>query len=80
MQYKMVTAQDGIIWVTLQPLMLEVRQILDNAKNLSTKGMDEDEIRGIDFTILTLEGVYNFLNALLAEQQVQEMIEKENNK
>ena len=76
----MVTAQDGIIWITLQPLMLEVRQILENAKNLSLDGMDPDEIRGIDFTILTLESVYNFLNSLLAEQQIQEMVEKEQNK
>jgi len=80
MNYKMVTAQDGIIWITLQPLMLEVRQILENAKNLSLDGMDPDEIRGIDFTILTLESVYNFLNSLLAEQQIQEMVEKEQNK
>ncbi len=76
MKYKMVTAQDGIIWVTLQPLMLEVRQILDNAKNLSIQGMDQDEVRGIDFTILTLESVYNFLNSLLAEHEVQEMINR----
>ena len=72
----MVRGPDDIIWVTLQPLAKEVKQILDNSKLISTTGMSNDEIRGIDFTILSLEAVYNFLNSLITEQQIKEMVER----
>ena len=64
----------GTIWVTLQPLIHETKQILENSKTIKTTGMDQDEIKGIDFTILSLEAVYNFLKSLQAEQEVKEMI------
>jgi hypothetical protein len=80
MNYQMVRGPDGIVWVTLQPLMAEVKAILENSKLIDVTLMDRDERRGIDFTILSLESVYNFLKSLEAEQQVKEMIDKETNK
>jgi hypothetical protein len=74
MNYKMVRAEDGIVWVTVQPLMTEVRQALDNAKNIDVTDMDSDDKRGVDFTILAMESVYNFLGSLLTEQSVNEMV------
>jgi hypothetical protein len=74
--YQMVRGPDDTIWVTLQPLANEVKQILDNSKIISTTGMSKDEIKGIDFTILSLEAVYNFLNSLITEQQIKEMVEQ----
>ena len=72
--YEMQRGPCGTIWVTLQPLIHETKQILENAKTIKTTGMDQDEIKGIDFTILSLESVYNFLKSLQAEQEVKEMI------
>jgi hypothetical protein len=80
MNYKMVRAEDGIVWVSLQPLLSDVKQALDNAKNINTSEMDNDEKRGVDFTILAMESVHNFITSLLTEHSVQEMIDHENSK
>ena len=74
MNYKMVRAEDGIVWVTLQPLLTDVKQALDNAKNINTENMSDDEKRGVDFTILAMESVHNFITSLLTEQNVNELI------
>lgn len=74
----MVRAEDGIVWVTLQPLLTDVKQALENAKNIKTENMSDDEKRGVDFTILAMESVHNFITSLLTEHSVREMVEKEN--
>ena len=74
----MVRAEDGIVWVTLQPLLTDVKQALENAKNIKTENMSDDEKRGVDFTILAMESVHNFITSLLTEHGVREMVEKEN--
>lgn len=76
----MVKAEDGIVWVTLQPLLSDVKQALENAKNIDTSTMDNDEKRGVDFTILAMESVHNFITSLLTEHSVRELVEHEENK
>ena len=75
MNYKMVKAEDGIVWVTLQPLLSDVKQALENAKNIDTTKMSVDETRAIDFTILAMESVHNFITSLLTEHNVQSMVD-----
>lgn len=77
MNYKLVRAEDGIVWVSIQPLMNDVRQALENAKHIDINNMNNDDKRGVDFTILSMEAVYNFLGSLLTEQNVKDMLEKE---
>ena len=78
--YQMERGPCGTIWVTLQPLIHEVKAILDKSKTIDTSYMDKDEIKGIDFTILSLEAVYNFLKSLQTEQEVKEMIKESESK
>jgi len=75
MNYKMVRAEDGIVWVTLQPLLTDVKSALDNAKNIKTDNMTDEEKRGVDFTILAMESVHNFITSLLTEQSVNELVQ-----
>jgi len=42
--------------------------------------MDENDKRGVDFTILAMESVHNFITSLLTEHGVREMVEKEEKK
>jgi len=77
MNYKMIKAEDGIVWVTLQPLMTDVRQALENAKNINVDNMNTDDKRGVDFTILSMEAVYNFLGSLMTEHNVNEVIQNQ---
>jgi hypothetical protein len=76
----MVRAEDGIVWVTLQPLLTDVKSALDNAKHIDTSNMDEAEKRGVDFTILAMESVHNFITSLLSEHSVRELVENEEKK
>ena len=78
MRYKLVKAQDNIVWVPIQPLMQDVLEALDNAKKIDTTDMDDNEKRGVDFTILTMEGVYSFLGSLLTEQTLHDAKERLN--
>ena len=80
MNYKMVRAEDGVVWVTLQPLLSDVKNALENAKNIDTNNMDTDEKKGVNFTILAMESVHNFITSLLTEHSVRELVEQENNK
>ena len=80
MNYKMVRAEDGIVWVTLQPLLSDVKQALENAKNIDVSTMDKQEKQGVDFTILAMESVHNFITSLLTEHGVREMVENEEQK
>lgn len=80
MNYKMVRAEDGVVWVTLQPLLSDVKQALENAKNIDTSNMDDKEKTGVDFTILAMESVHNFITSLLTEHSVREMVENEESK
>ena len=73
----MVTAEDGIVWITLQPLLSDVKQAIENAKNIDTNKLDDEEKRGVNFTLLAMESVHNFITSLLAEHSVRTMVENE---
>ena len=72
--YIMHTAEDGITWVTIQPLMVQTMQHLDDAKAIDVSKLSDDEKRGVDFTILSMEAVVNFLRSLLAEHELANQI------
>ena len=73
----MHTADDGITWVTIQPLMIQTMAHYEEAKKIHTSDMSDDEKRGIDFTILSMEAVINFLRSLLAEHELETEIAKD---
>jgi len=75
-QYQMTTAPDGITWVSLQPLLEQTMLHLDEAKKIDITVMSDDEKRGIDFTLLSMEAVVNFLRSLIAEHLMEEELQK----
>ena len=77
--YQMHTAEDGITWVTIQPLLQETSQRVQDAKAIDISKMSESEIKGIDFTILAIESVANFIKSLLTEHQLKREVEEANN-
>lgn len=70
-RYMMHTAPDGITWVTIQPLLVQTLQHLDEAKQIDVSELNDDERRGVDFTILSMTAVVNFLKSLLAEHELE---------
>ena len=74
--YIMHTADDGITWVTIQPLMIQTMLHLDEAKRIDVSKLTSDEKRGVDFTILSMEAVVNFMRSLLAEHELESEIDQ----
>ncbi len=70
-RYMMHTAPDGITWITIQPLLVQTMPHLDEAKAIDVSKLSDDERRGVDFTILSMESVVNFLRSLLAEHELE---------
>jgi len=70
-RYMMHTAPDGITWVTIQPLLVQTMQHLDEAKLIDVSELNDDERRGVDFTILSMTAVVNFLRSLLTEHELE---------
>ena len=73
----MTTADDGIIWVTIQPLMIQTMAHLEEAKAIDVSELSDTERGGVDFTILAMESVVNFLRSLLAEHELKTEMAKE---
>ena len=70
-RYMMHTTPDGITWVTIQPLLVQTMQHLDEAKLIDVSELSDNERRGVDFTILSMEAVVNFLRSLLTEHELE---------
>jgi len=68
--YQMHTADDGITWVTLEPLLQEVLERSEDAKAIDISKMSDDEVRGIDCYIDSLESTVWFIRALLTENEI----------
>ena len=75
--YMIHTSEVGINWVTFQPLMILKMAHLDEAKKIDTDTMSDDEKRAVDFTILSMEAVINFLRSLLAEHELENVVAKD---
>ena len=72
--YMMHTAEDGITWVTIEPLMIQTMAHYEEAKKIDVSEMSDDEKRAVDFTILSMEAVVNFLRSLLAEHELENVV------
>ena len=71
--YQMHTADDGITWVTLEPLLQEVLERQEDAKAIDISKMTDDEVGGIDCYIDSLESTVWFIRALLTENEFNEL-------
>ena len=79
-RYMMHTAPDGITWVTIQPLLVQTMQHLEEAKAIDVSDLTDDERRGVDFTILSMTAVVNFLKSLLVEHELETDLANEKTK
>lgn len=65
-RYKIVTASDKIHWITLQPLLQDLKE-----------QMDDPELKNNSDALYALEVVHSFVNSLITEGNYQQY--KENN-
>tara|TARA_R110000803_G_C11957843_1_gene318365 strand:+ start:263 stop:556 length:294 start_codon:yes stop_codon:yes gene_type:complete len=74
--YKMITAEDGITWITIQPLLEQVMMHREESHKIPTDNLTDDEKRGVDFAVLNIEAVANFLRSLLVEHDLEKIVDK----
>jgi hypothetical protein len=78
MRYKIQTGPDGVAWVTIQPLIEDCREILDNAIGIDTDTMTEAEKMGHNAAIVSIKSVLEFLNSLMLEHNLNNVKEENN--
>jgi len=82
-KYMMHQGEDGVIWITIQPLLEQVMMHREESLKINTDKLSDDEKRGVDYAILNIEAVANFLKSLIVEHELETMIkpkpESENN-
>ena len=76
--YTMKTDENGIVWVSLQPLIKDVMEVHKNAENIDTSKMTPNEMQGVISTRVCTRAVLEFLKSLETEQMIRDMVRTEN--
>ncbi len=74
--YKLVRAADGITWVSLEPLAYDVNTMLQAIMDVPLDDLDSTTRDELNFRIHGLRAVHAFIAALITEQNVAELREK----
>jgi len=77
-KYMMHQGEDGVIWITIQPLLEQVMMHREESLKINTDKLSDDEKRGVDYAILNIEAVANFLKSLIVEHELETMIKPKN--
>jgi len=77
-KYMMHQGEDGVIWITIQPLLEQVMMHREESLKINTDKLSSDEKRGVDYAILNIEAVANFLKSLIVEHELETMIKPKN--
>lgn len=70
--------EDNITYVSLEPLLNDVRDALVKMKDIKTDDLDDTTKHQLNLKILGLESIYTFVGGLITEQNLNELREKYN--
>lgn len=66
--YELKKDDNGKLWVTVNELMVDIKDALDKMTNLDDPRLIEVDKKEIDAKIIGLHAIYTFLGALVTEQ------------
>lgn len=73
-RYHLQKGPDGIVWVSIQPLMEDIREALDRMRNIDLERLKTDDDQSqFGLQIVALQSVYQFLGSLVTEQQLKDL-------
>lgn len=72
-KYKLAKAEDGVIWVSIQPLMDDIRDSKTKLFAVDTSRLSKEQKSEFQLRMIGLEAVYEFLGALVTEKQLEEL-------
>lgn len=67
-RYKIQQSQDGITWLSVEPLVEDMKESIDILMKIPTEGLPQDYLNHINFKILGLRSVLEFLGAVLTQR------------
>ena len=74
--YKLVKAEDGIVWVSVQPLVNDIYENLTMLENIeATDDMQQVDQDILNHKILGMKSLLSFLAALINEQNLTDLKE-----
>jgi hypothetical protein len=66
--YELKKDEDGKLWVSVNELMVDIKQALEKMSNLDDPRLIEVDKKELDTKIIGLHAIYTFLGALQTEQ------------
>lgn len=66
-RYKLVTAEDGIVWVSIQPLQKDMLAWIEKLEQTDRTNLSELDSEILNFNITSMKSTVSFLGALLQE-------------
>lgn len=69
MNYKLVKGPDDTVWVSIQPLMVDVNESLNKLTEIDTSTLSDTDKDIMEFNILGMKAIYTFLGALIQESK-----------
>ena len=74
MSYKLIKGPDDIVWVSVQPLMQDVKKMLHEFEKTDVTEFNELDKDIINFNIIGMKAIYTFLDALMTESKSHEKV------
>jgi hypothetical protein len=68
--YQLVEGPDKVLWVSIQPLMEDIKIAIDEVMKLDISRANEAQRSIVDFKLMGLRSIHEFLGALVTEQQL----------
>lgn len=74
MNYQLVKGPDNTVWVSVQPLMQDVKSSLEKLEKIDTNELSTLDKDIMEFNMLGMKAIYTFLGALLQESNDKEIL------
>lgn len=68
--YQIQPGPDGVLWVSVQPLMDDIKVAIDEVLKIDLSRATEAQRKVVDFKLMGLRSIHEFLGALLTEHEL----------
>jgi hypothetical protein len=75
-RYQIVEGPDGIHWVSIEPLIEDMKEAMQLLVNINPLDFNEKDGKVLDFKIASLKAATEFMNSLLTEIRLEQLREE----
>lgn len=74
--YQITQGPDGILWVSIQPLMEDIKSAITDVMALDVSHATDAQRKVVDFKLMGLRSIHEFLGALITEHELAQARER----